>query len=308
MERIVLVHRKDENNVGDLASNPLQYFLKPSEYRVVDVDEIDKKCYPDHLPMIIGGGGLIGNDLFGDFYRDVLQSSDRSQLERMSLEGWQLSNSEYRQVFDEFQEKFSELVRNTTRRLPTSVGPRFIWGAGHNGSDTDINFTDIKWPKSFSQFKKIGIRDYHPNLRFSWVPCASCLHPALRKNYAIKNDIIWFEHKKQLLKPVDFGRGSVPRFVNSGSNVEQTIELLGSANIILTNSYHGAYWGTLLKKKVIVVGPWSTKFKFFKHPPLLVGKRFDFDEVIDKARVFDTALDECSDANLKYWEEIKVML
>jgi hypothetical protein len=130
------------------------------------------------------------------------------------------------------------------------------------------------------------------------------MHPALRKQYAIKNDIIWFEHKKQLIK--DFGPEPIPRFVNSGDNIEQTIELLGSANIILTNSYHGAYWGTLLKKKVIIVGgTWSTKFKWFKHPPTILGKKEDWQDAIDSSNIYDSALDECIYATEQYWNTIK---
>ena len=38
--KYVVTHRTDPNNVGDIASNPLQYFLQPDEYQVVDIDYI----------------------------------------------------------------------------------------------------------------------------------------------------------------------------------------------------------------------------------------------------------------------------
>jgi exopolysaccharide biosynthesis predicted pyruvyltransferase EpsI len=129
------------------------------------------------------------------------------------------------------------------------------------------------------------------------------MHPALRKNYQIKNDVIWFEHKKQLVK--DFGNEPIPRFVNSGSNIEQTIELLGSANIILTNSYHGAYWGTLLGKKVIVVGVWGAKFYAFRHKPYILEKNESWQEAVDKVMIHPNALDECIASTENFWNSIK---
>ena len=103
----------------------------------------------------------------------------------------------------------------------------------------------------------------------------------------------------------NFGNDSIPRFVNSGSNIDQTIELLGSANIILTNSYHGAYWGVLLGKKVIVVEPWSSKFLSMKHAPWILKRDQDWKEVVDQIEIRDSALDDCQDATTKFWAKIK---
>lgn len=301
--KFVVAHRKDPNNVGDIASNPLQYFLPQSEYKVIDVAEIGRESYPEELPMIVGGGGLIGNDFIGDVWTSLTESPDRAYLESLWQNTWSLSNPTNKEAFDIFHKNWHELVNETLDKISSKIGPRVIWGAGHNG-DPSIEFEDIRWPKIFSKYKHVGIRDYHENSRFEWTPCASCMHPALRKQYAIKNDIIWFEHKKQLIK--DFGPEPIPRFVNSGDNIEQTIELLGSANIILTNSYHGAYWGTLLKKKVIIVGgTWSTKFKWFKHPPTILGKKEDWQDAIDSSNIYNSALDECIYATEQYWNTIK---
>jgi hypothetical protein len=129
------------------------------------------------------------------------------------------------------------------------------------------------------------------------------MHPALRKQYPIKNDVIWFEHKKQLIK--SFGSDSIPRFINSGSNIEQTIELLGGATTIITNSYHGAYWGTLLKKRVIVVDPWSTKFYGLKHKPAIIEKADEWKDGLDTAIVYSNALDECVNETQMFWDSIK---
>lgn len=304
--KFVVMHRLDTNNVGDMASNPLQYFLKPDEYQVVDVANQGKVGYPSELPMIIGGGGLLGNDFIGDFLRTLFESADVAQLERMWEETWSLSNPQHLQVYNEFNEKYQTLIRDTIDKIDTKIGPRFIWGAGHNAS-YEAEYGDIRWPKLLSKCKVVGIRDYVENSRFPWTPCASCMHPALNKKYTIKNDIIFFEHKKQLIKPQDFSHESIPRFVNSGSNIDQTIELLGSANYILTNSYHGAYWGTLLKKKVVVIYPWSSKFKWLKHAPAIVQtKKDNWLDALDQAKIYDNALEESITATKNFWSQIKV--
>jgi hypothetical protein len=300
--KFTVLHRADPNNVGDIASNPLQYFLKQDEYHVVDIAHLDRSSYDATLPMIVGGGGLIGNTFFGDFYHEIFDSPDVQQLERMHADSWQLSNLSNKKIYDDFNLKYNELIEKTISKIPRTVGPRFLWGAGHNSADA-IEFNKIKWPKEFSRFTKIGIRDYDPISKFSWTPCASCMHPALDKKYAIKNDVIWFEHKKQLIK--DFGSDPIPRFINSGSNIEQTIELLGSANVILTNSYHGAYWGTLLKKKVIIVGAWSSKFNWLRHPPLILDKKEHWKDCVDEVEIHHTALEECRTRTLDFWQEIK---
>lgn len=301
--KFIVAHRKDPNNVGDIASNPLQYFLKESEYQSIDVANLGQEVYPTDIPLIVGGGGLIGNDFFGDFFNDLLESSDRLQLEKLWSETWITADSKYESISKEFHTAYQDLISRTLEKIDKVTAPRAVWGAGHNGPDA-TDFSSIRWPRALAKYKLVGLRDYDPGSRFNWVPCASCMHPALRKNYTIKNDVIWFEHKKQLIK--DFGKDTIPRFINSGDNVEQTIELLGSANIILTNSYHGAYWGILLKKKVIVVGgAWSSKFNFFKHKPFILGKKDYWRDVVDQATIYNHALDECVAATEDYWNKIK---
>lgn len=301
MKKFTVVHRADQNNVGDIASNPLQYFLNRDEYDVVDIVDITQKAYDSTLPLIVGGGGLIDNEFFGDALRNVLISADYNQLMQMWQQRWSLCNPENEELHTEFIETYQQFIKKYIDKLDETKAKRFVWGAGHNGDAGRKKPQSLVYPSWLSEFDLVGVRDYKQNL--PWVPCASCMHPALRQQYTIKNDVIWFEHKKQLIK--DFGSDSIPRFVNSGNNVEQTIELLGSANIILTNSYHGAYWGTLLGKKVIVVGPWSSKFYAMRHAPTLISPDGNWKHVVDQANVYPDALIECIDATERFWEKVK---
>jgi hypothetical protein len=300
--KFLVAHRVDRNNVGDMASNPLQYFLKEDEYQVVDVANLGNSAYPDDIPVIIGGGGLINNNFIGDFHHAFTEGADKVQLQEIWNNTWQLSNQKYQDLHKEFSDRYHSLIQEYIDKLDFTRRHKFIWGVGHNG-DPELEWEEIKWPKLLSEYTFVGSRDYHAKSRFQYVPCASCLHPALRKKYAIKNDVIIFEHKKQLIR--DFGSDPIPRFINSGDNIEQTIELLGSANIILTNSYHGVYWGTLLEKRVVLIGGmWSSKFKWMKYPPAITGKKDSWRDVIDEAKIYQGSLHESVTINEDFYKKI----
>jgi hypothetical protein len=261
--------------------------------------------------MIVGGGGLIGNDFFGnDYLNDLLESSDRLHLEKMHAEAWAVRNPDHKEIWEDYNKKFQELMHDVLAKIKQVRAPRFVWGAGHNGDPELDQLYKIKWPKALANYKLVGVRDYSEDgTRFTWTPCASCMHPALTKKYSIKNDIIFFEHKKQLIKPTEFGNEAIPRFINSGNNVDQTIELLGSANTILTNSYHGVYWGTLLGKRVIIVGgAWSSKFHFFKHKVPIVGKKDDWRDFLQHNKIYPNALEECREVTKQWWQRINQCL
>lgn len=303
MAKCYVVHRIDKNNVGDMASNPLQYFLKPDEYVSIDITNIAATHIPDNMPVIAGGGGLLANDFMEDSLRELTVASDKNNLLTLANQYWKEANGSNKAIRDEFFAKFNPLVKEFIDKLDNSKSPRIIWGAGHNGDYLKKIKGTLQYPKWLRDFDLVGVRDYAQ--QYEWVPCASCMHPALRKQYTIKNDVIWFEHKKQLIKSTEFGTDPIPRFINSGDNIEQTIELLGSANTIITNSYHGAYWGTLLKKRVIVVDAWSSKFNAMKHSPYFLSKGEYWKDHVDRVPLHHSALDECINATEQYWNKVK---
>jgi len=301
-----VIHRRDLNNVGDISANPLQYFLKNDEYNLVDIDAIYSKEIDWSRPVIIGGGGLIANQFFGDVLRDLTESPDKLAILEIGNRYWQHSSTANASVRDEFFMKLNHLIHEYVSKLEQNRSPRIIWGAGHNGEYQKKIKGHLDYPNYFRLFDMIGIRDYAQP--YEWVPCASCMHPAFQKKYPVKNKAIWFEHKKQLLKTSDFGSYPIPRFVNSGNNMDQTIEILGSADIILTNSYHGAYWGTLLKRKVIVVEPWSSKFNAMKYKPYFLNKGEYWEDIIHSVPSYENALDDCIDTTKTYWNKVKSLL
>jgi hypothetical protein len=305
MTKCYLVHRVDKNNVGDMASNPLQYFMNKSEYTVVDITDIGCTFFEDK-PVIVGGGGLLANEFLEDSLRDLTVPSDKNQILNLADQYWKQTSAANKSVRDEFFSKLNVLVSDYVKKLESTRTPRILWGAGHNGEYQKKIKGTLHYPKGIRNFDLIGVRDFAQE--YEWTPCASCMHPALRKKYAIKNEVIWFEHKKQLIKSTEFGTDPIPRFINSGDNIEQTIELLGSSNIIITNSYHGAYWGLLLGKKVIVAEAWSSKFNAMRHQPFMLSKGEIWKNIIESIPFYPSALDECVDATQKYWSRVKEVI
>lgn len=303
--KYVVIHRRDENNVGDMASEPLQYFLEKNEYQVVDITDFHVTDITPNVPIILGGGGLIANEHFGEILRDAL-NGQYVAIRNLPKNLWDLSKGINSKIKQDFFSKLNPLVKEYLDKIERDKSPRIIWGAGHNGPFAKKYKGDLDYPEFLAEYDLVGIRD--TGQLYEWTPCASCMHPAFDKKYTIKNDIIWFEHKKQLIKSTEFGPASIPRFVNSGNNFEQTIELLGSANVIVTNSYHGAYWGTLLNKKVIVVEPWSSKFNAMRHSPYFVGKGETIDKLlpyIHNMPQYPHALKECRDATRSFWKKVQ---
>ena len=94
--------------------------------------------------------------------------------------------------------------------------------------------------------------------------------------------------------------------VNTGQNIEQILTFLGSAETVVTNTYHGVYWATLLGRKVVCI-PWGTKFSMFKHPPTFANET-NWHEKIEEAKSYPRALKECRTANTDFFADVKKLI
>jgi len=301
-----VVYRRDKNNVGDLASNPLQYFMKPDQYKEIDIVDIGREQFDPNIPVIAGGGGLLANEFMNEALRDLTISPDILNILNIGKTLWTETAPANINLRNDFFAKLNPLISEYVNKLANDKSPRIIWGAGHNGNYEKKFKGGLEYPVWLRNFDLVGVRDY--GQEHEWVPCASCMHPALREKHVIKHPVIWFEHKKQLIKSTEFGSDPIPRFINSGSNISETIRLLGSADVIITNSYHGAYWGTLLGRKVIVTEAWSSKFNAMKHKPYFINKSDFWKDYLDTVPVYNTALEECINVTEQYWNKVKERL
>jgi len=157
------------------------------------------------------------------------------------------------------------------------------------------------------------------------------MHPAFDRQRQIKHEIVVFSHKKfQINIP------GVPRLTNTTQSFEQVLDFLASGETIITSSYHGAYWGTLLGRKVLAF-PFSTKFYTFKHlPTLYPSKKWkqascklsifkkqiyqhwhknkflcdcsDWQDLLKDCQSYPESLMECRTQNQKFYEQCLEMI
>ncbi|NEO30172.1 MAG: hypothetical protein F6K36_06970 [Symploca sp. SIO3C6] len=158
-------------------------------------------------------------------------------------------------LFPRFLDNISELIK-------MREGAKIIaWGIGqqiYGGSKLE-DIQAFNYSEYLDDFDLVGIRDF--GCQYNWLPCASCMHQSFDKKRKIKHEFVIFSHKKFQLKIDNF-----PRMTNESQDIEKILDFLGSGETILTSSYHGAYWGTLLGRKVLAF-PFSSKFYTLKHKP-----------------------------------------
>lgn len=202
-----------------------------------------------------------------------------------------------------------------------------IWGIGQQDYSSSYvnNALQFNYQPYTQGFDLVGIRDSHYHKH--WVPCASCMHPSFDKKREIKHEFVVFSHKKFQIEFPGF-----PSMNNSSQNLEEILDFLGSGETILTSSYHGAYWGTLLGRKVLTF-PFNSKFYTFKHLPgiypiskwqqakfkvSLFGKTLhesaydqkfickydDWREYLAKCKAYPDSLAENRDRNLWFYSQV----
>jgi exopolysaccharide biosynthesis predicted pyruvyltransferase EpsI len=297
---IVEFHRMDANNPGDWYCNPSRYFFPEQDTTKIDIDNVRKTSWHQHDTIIVGGGGLIGNPNFETLMKRITVHPDEQIFhDILEIKLKNISKENKIQV-TKWREEVQKLTVNFFNRMDKTIGPRILWGAGLNSKDASVDSYDAEYPSWLNKFHLVGVRDWDTDYR--WVPCASCMHPAFDKKYEIKNEIVWFEHKKRLIDNKWFDTVPAPRMLNTGQNIEQILEFLGSAETVVTNSYHGVYWATLLKRKVICI-PWGSKFNMFKHPPVMANER-TWSEKIGSGEIYEDALKDCRETNIAFFNDV----
>jgi len=174
-------------------------------------------------------------------------------------------------------------------------GLKVAWGIGNNihGGSTP------RWPSYLNQFDMLGIRDFDSPIG-QWLPCCSCMHPAFEVRYPEIRDSIVYEHAEF---PINYSE-DIPKKSNYNTYLADVLKFLGSAPVVITNTYHGWYWSTLLGKKVVLISPWSTKFLGLKHPCPVIDRVSDWRSASKDAMSYSSALQECRDANIGFHQRV----
>jgi hypothetical protein len=179
----------------------------------------------------------------------------------------------------------SRMVDNLEKIIFSFSGNKVFWGGGISKND--------KVDKILKEFDLLGCRDYAYG--YNYIPCASAMHQSLRKTKVSNKDFLIIDHWKRNI--IDINR-PVTRLINRFISADTIIEEINNHNFLITSSYHAAYWGILLKKKVIVISmPMQEKFNFkYKIP---ISDAWD-DSFLDNVTVYNDAFDESYNLNLEF--------
>ena len=179
---------------------------------------------------------------------------------------------------------------------------KIVWGAGTNYHYTN----DYIMPEFLNEWDIVGIRDKKSdffdknNIKYEWVPCVSCKNSLFDQVYEIKNDIVIYEHLHQPIN-IDF-LSNVPKLNNIGNDLEEKIKFLGSGDIVITNSYHGAYWSMLLNKRVIIYNPFSNRYLYFPWD-VDIAYENNIKSIIKSCKSFNI-LEECRIVNDNFYDRV----
>jgi hypothetical protein len=272
---IVNLHRVNTTNVGDIVCTPVRYFDFLSDVPELDAlgylasEEPDSRKRQDWMARVSAADVIIvgGGGLLGiDFFEPAL-----------------------RNLF--------EIKKQDAKTV--------LWGAGHNSWQIG-DWRNLKFKINLEQypFDLVGIRDFNQGLE--WVACASCMSPVFDKPRptSVRREIGLYVHggtlrnesfKKRLPENIDI--------LSNDASLEEVIEYLASCSIVLTDSYHGMYWATLLGKKVIAF-PSSSKFYDSKHPVPLCAPE-DWQHFTKLAHAYPEALEECRESNFRFSDRFR---
>lgn len=93
----------------------------------------------------------------------------------------------------------------------------------------------------------------------------------------------------------------LPYLTNYGMNLKEKLIYLSSFEYIITNTYHGLYWGTLLNRKVIVMSFKSGLLSFKYKPVYCFDLKEMNDEIFHNAKNYEEALEESRKLNIDYY-------
>ena len=187
--------------------------------------------------------------------------------------------------------------------------PRLVWWGAGNGNRRSV-------PDYLADFDLVGLRDHHLSGDFEWIPCASSLHPAFdavevtsKQDVTVKYDAHRIPVEGVLKTELGLRSMSNDARVNGMSTV---IGFLASASRVVTRSYHGAYWASLLGLDVFVPAqPAPLKYVGLKYPPTYITTAAEIARTSDiaaQARLAAHRRDEARNRNYRFARRVRELI
>ena len=236
-------------------------------------------------------------DMFCGYYKYFY-----SDLKKYNLMVHDINSSNFNKIYKDDTVIFgggglmdnSDLWNSNINAILNKSKNVIFWALGHNKHYNQ----NINIKIDFDKVNMLSIRDYKHESGFRYVPCASCMIPYLNMKEDIKREIGIISHKDYIIENNEYD------IITNSQNIYEIIDFIRTSKVIITNSYHGIYWATLMKRKVITMGILhSNKFDYFKYPP----QKYSGDIIndINEAKIYKLALDESIDLTINYFNEIK---
>lgn len=263
MTNIANIFRADDTNVGDWHCPPFRYFDLGQNY--VDILDFDPGGAEAAANDIAGRHVVLGGGgLIAKTFHPRLAHLAEQRPRALSMVAWGIGESEY--------------VDRSGGLVPPYAGPL---------------------PDYIEAFDLVGLRDTGGAVdsRVEWAPCVSCMAPALDQSPEITREVVIYEHKR-IPVPID----GLDRMSNEGFSLESKVAFLGSADLVITNSYHGVYWATLLGRRVLAV-PNMSKMYRFRHPPVIC-EADSWQRYAPLALAYPEALSECRAATTAFHAKV----
>jgi hypothetical protein len=183
------------------------------------------------------------------------------------------------------------------RLIKRCRAPVVVWGAGLNyGRACDRHFSGaLLWTALR------GLRENDAPSWADWVPCVSCMSRTFEAAPKSTVPFVIYDH---VLKPVPVD-ADAPRANNEQfATMQEAVDFLAQGETVLTATYHGAYWATLLGRRV-AVWPWVPKMLYFRHQPCIMQRsKRSMQHALRNAVAYPRALEECRAVNEAFYRDV----
>ena len=267
---IFFAHENNPLNPGDSSCSPGQYFDFGKMVSTIPVSGLADLRMAQGDTLVLGGGGLL-NEVFLPDIEATIKGNAKMII-------WSIgSNRHYWSGL--MSNQISALLMGKKQALSEWCRRRFT--------------RSIYTPREREIIQSAtcsGLRDYQHE--FQILPCPSCMHEVfddLDSNNFDCHEIGVFGHQDFFPLP---SSSKMSEFDYIGQSINQVVANIASCKVIVTSSYHCAYWAYLLDKKVKVMA-FSTKHLYLR-------------KLVDHARKSDLSfLDWCRTQNKEFRTKIE---
>ncbi len=123
----------------------------------------------------------------------------------------------------------------------------------------------LRYARARRMMDVVGSRDYG-DTRFPWVPCASCMASGFDAPAEPIHDVVFYFHGGKTQKQGIEIPNTIPSLSNNVGSLKEALAFIASGRTVVSNSYHGVYWGLLMKRRVLCI-PFSNKFNAYRQAP-----------------------------------------